>query len=159
MIFVAVGTQKFQLNRLLREIDELVKRGEISEEVFAQTGYSEYEPRNYNYKPFLDRDEFVKAIVESNLLITHSGVGTIITGLKNNKPVIVFPRKVEFYEHVDNHQMEIAEAFAEKNYVLLCRDTQELARVIQEAYVHSFDIYISGKSKIVKRIARFFEKM
>ena len=82
MIFVAVGTQKFQLNRLLREIDELVKRGEISEEVFAQTGYSEYEPRNYNYKPFLDRDEFVKAIVESNLLITHSGVGTIITGLK-----------------------------------------------------------------------------
>lgn len=36
MIYVAVGTQKFQFNRLLRNVDDLIESGVISEPVFAQ---------------------------------------------------------------------------------------------------------------------------
>ena len=46
MIFVTLGSQKFQFNRLLRKIDDLVEEGVITEEVFAQTGASDYLPRN-----------------------------------------------------------------------------------------------------------------
>ena len=58
MIFITLGSQKFQFNRLLKAIDKLVEQGKIKEEVFAQIGYSDYQPINYNYKQFLDRDEF-----------------------------------------------------------------------------------------------------
>ena len=54
MIFVTLGSQKFQFNRLLKAIDGL----EVEEEIFAQIGYSDYIPVNYSYKTFLDRNEF-----------------------------------------------------------------------------------------------------
>ena len=48
MIFVTLGTQKFQLNRLLKLIDEYIEKGIIKDEVFAQIGNTDYIPVNYN---------------------------------------------------------------------------------------------------------------
>ena len=45
MIFITLGSQKFQFNRLLKAVDELVAAGKIKDEVFAQIGYSDYKPR------------------------------------------------------------------------------------------------------------------
>ena len=36
MIFITLGSQKFQFNRLLQAVDELIDKGVIKEEVFAQ---------------------------------------------------------------------------------------------------------------------------
>lgn len=65
MIFITLGSQKFQFNRLLKAVDDLVQRKIIKEDVFAQIGYSDYQPQNYSYKKFLDRDEFAR--MEENL--------------------------------------------------------------------------------------------
>ena len=46
MIFVTLGSQKFQFNRLLKAVDEL----DTDDEIFAQIGYSNYKPQNYAYK-------------------------------------------------------------------------------------------------------------
>lgn len=54
MIFITLGSQKFQFNRLLKAVDKL----KTNDEIFAQIGYSDYKPQNYKYKEFLDRDEF-----------------------------------------------------------------------------------------------------
>ena len=60
-IFITLGSQKFQFNRLLKAVDELCEKGTVdAEDVFAQIGYSDYLPKNFNYKKFLDRDEFSK---------------------------------------------------------------------------------------------------
>ena len=58
MIFVTVGSQKFQFNRLLKEIDKLIQNGKIKEDVFAQIGVSDYKPKNYEYVDFMSQDEF-----------------------------------------------------------------------------------------------------
>ena len=54
MIFITLGSQKFQFNRLLKAVDELVAAGKIKDEVFAQIGYSDYKPMSMakqdNYK-------------------------------------------------------------------------------------------------------------
>ena len=88
MIFVALGTQKFQFNRLLQMIDQLLVDGKITEPVFAQIGNSDYAPQNFQYASFLDKREFEEKIEECDVLITHSGVATIIAGLKNEKKVM-----------------------------------------------------------------------
>ena len=88
MILVTLGTQKFQFNRLLKKIDEMIESGLIKEEVIAQTGFSTYIPKNYEYKDFFDKDEFKNIIEKTDIVITHSGVGTIIKSLGFNKPVI-----------------------------------------------------------------------
>ena len=115
LIFVTLGTQKFQFDRLLKYIDEQIENGKIKEKVFAQIGNSSYQPKNYEYKEFLDKEEFNKKIKASKLIITHSGVGTIIASINENKPVIVVPRLKKFGEHVDDHQLQIAESFSKKS--------------------------------------------
>jgi len=92
MIFITLGSQKFQFNRLLKAVDEQVAAGKITDEIFAQIGASDYKPRNYKYKNFLNRDEFAEWISRADIVITHGGTGAIIGAVKNGKRVIAVPR-------------------------------------------------------------------
>lgn len=154
MIFVTLGTQKFQLNRLLELLDKLYEDGSIKEEIFAQIGHSDYLPKHYNYINFLDRNEYANKMQECSLVITHSGVGSIIMAINAKKPIIVFPRLKQYKEHVDNHQLEIAEAFSKKNYVLYCKDETDLQKLIMQAKEHKFDIYISSTDKMIEVVGK-----
>ena len=158
MIFLILGTQKFQLNRLLREMDELYKQGKIKERTFAQIGCSDYLPHNYDYIDFLDRENFEDKIKESDLIITHSGVGSILTSLKYEKPVIVYPRLCKYKEHVDDHQLEIAKAFAKRKYVLYCGEDDDLYEVIKQAKYTKFEKYTSSTHNIVRIITDFLKE-
>ena len=81
MIFITLGSQKFQFNRLLKAVDEL----KTDEEIYAQIGYSDYKPINYKYKEFLDRDEFSEVMNKADIVITHGGTGAIIGAVKKGK--------------------------------------------------------------------------
>lgn len=157
MIFVALGTQKFQFNRLLLMIDQLLSDRKIKETVFAQIGNSDYEPRNFQYAPFLDKKEFEKKIMECDILITHSGVATIIAGLKNDKKVIVVPRLSKYKEHVDDHQVQIAKSFSEQNYIMMCTENDNLEEMILKAKHHKFAKYISQRKQMVETIECFLD--
>jgi UDP-N-acetylglucosamine transferase subunit ALG13 len=138
-------------------VDQLIEAGVIREPVFAQTGHSDYVPRHFSWTPFLPKAEFEEKISRCRLLITHSGVGTIITGIKNKKPTIVYPRLAKYAEHVDDHQLEIATAFAEKNLVLLCGDGDDLADRIREAMGHSFSPYHSQRENMIATIRGYLD--
>ncbi len=157
MIFVALGTQKFQFNRLLQMIDQLLDEGKIKETVFAQIGNSDYRPKNYKYASFLDKNEFEDRIRNSNLLITHSGVATIITGIKNNKKVIVVPRLAKYGEHVDDHQVQIAQSFSKQNYVMMYEENIELDLLIRKARTHEFAKYTSQRQQMIKAIRDYLD--
>lgn len=152
MIYVAVGTQKFPFNRLLSMVDKMIADGMIDEEVFAQIGHSDYLPKYYKFKKFLSKDEFDNYVKRCDLLITHSGVATIIAGLKHNKPVIVVPRLAKYGEHVDDHQVQIAESFSEQNLIMMCDENCNLEKMVNQAKEHSFSKYESQRELIVKTI-------
>lgn len=157
-ILIILGTQKFQLNRLLREIDELIGQGKIQGEVFAQIGESDYVPRNYGYTKFLSQSEFEEKIKKSTIVITHAGVGTIITALEYEKKVIVYPRLAKYGEHVDDHQCEIGSAFAARGYVLCCNETDSLESKLKEACDYSGKKFVSDNSRMLRIINDFLEK-
>lgn len=157
MIFVVLGTQKFPLNRLLKEIDDLVGSGKITEPVFAQIGWSDYIPQNFAFERFLEKSSFEEKIAECSMLITHSGVGTIVTGMRYGKPVVVFPRLKKYGEHVDDHQLEIAESFSELNYVLLCKEEDDLEDILKKCSTHKFDKFISKREKMITTITEYLK--
>lgn len=158
MIFIVLGTQKFQLNRLLQMVDGYVEQGKLSEEIIAQRGNSDYVPKNFKSYDFLDKETFDQLIEKADMVITHSGVGSIITALKSKRPVIVFPRLKKYKEHVDDHQLDIAEAFAKKGYVLCCQDGEELLDYIEEAKTKTFAEYHSQRERVVETIQQFLNK-
>ena len=158
MIFVVLGTQKFQLNRLLMEIDELIENGEITQEVIAQIGVSDYRPKHYKYFRYIDKNQFDEFISQASLVITHSGVGSIISALKAKKPVVIYPRLHKYHEHVDDHQLDIAKAFEKKNYVICCYDGDTLAQVMRRCRQYPFADYVSNTNKIIDIIKDFLNK-
>ena len=147
------------MNRLLQKIDNLLENKILNEEVYAQIGFSDYAPKHFKYKDFLDAKQYNEYIKKCRLLICHGGVGTIISGLKNNKPIIVVPRLAKFNEHVDDHQVEIARAFSETNYVLTCFANDDLAEKIKDAENYKFRKYTSENSGIIEEIINFIDNI
>lgn len=158
MIFITLGSQKFQFDRLLKVVDDLVERGIITEEVFAQSGYSTYEPKNYPFKQFLDREEFVVYQDRADIVITHGGTGAIIGAVKKGKKVIAVPRLAKYGEHVDDHQLQIIEQFREQNLIFGLSDMQELEKAVCDIRNYTFQSYQSNTQRIIDSIALFLQE-
>lgn len=155
MIFITLGSQKFQFNRLIKAIDELIEKKRIQDEVFAQIGYSDYEPKNYNYKHFLDRAEFSAVIQRADIVITHGGTGAIIGAVKQGKKVIAVPRLSKYGEHVDDHQEQLVSQFRELNLICECRDCYSLDKAVDYVKKVSFDSYQSNTGIILNSIENY----
>lgn len=155
MIFVTLGSQKFQFNRLLKEIDRLIEEHEITEEVFAQTGYSDYQPQNYKYKEFLDRDAFNEIMSRCDKVITHGGTGAIVGAVKKEKKVIAVPRLAKYGEHVDNHQLQITQQFTELKFIQSVYDVSELKNCLKHLDEIKLRKYISNTNSIIESIDKF----
>ena len=77
---------------------------EIKEKVVVQAGCTKYESKNMEIFDLIPMEKFDDLIKSCDLLITHGGVGSIITGLKNNKKVIAAARLEKYKEHTNDHQ-------------------------------------------------------
>lgn len=159
MIFITLGSQKFQFNRLLQAVDELCEKKIVSsKDVFAQIGYSDYTPENYNYKKFLDREEFSVEMSKADIVITHGGTGAIIGAVKKGKKVIAVPRLAKYGEHVDDHQLQLIKQFDDLNLICPCRNTDELARAIETVRHTKYAEYESNTDTIVKSIEKYIKE-
>lgn len=158
MIFITVGSQKFQFDRLLKEVDRIIEKGYLKDKVFAQVGYCNYKPKHFKYKEFLNRDEFDKYIDECDILLTHGGTGAIVGGVKKNKKVIAIPRDKKFGEHVDNHQYKIVKEFYNMGFIYTVENIENLYDSIKQIKNQKFKEYKSNTKKIIDDIDKFISE-
>lgn len=129
-ILVMVGTQDKEFTRLTQKIENIVNK---KDNVIVQSGHTNYESNKVDVRDFIKKEELTKLMKESDLIITHAGVGSILECLKLKKKVIVVPRLKEFKEHTNDHQLEITKSFTELGYVLPVYDIKDLKNVIKQA--------------------------
>lgn len=122
MIFVTVGTHEQAFDRLIEEIDNLKKKKVIEEDVFIQTGYSNYQPQYCEWSKFVKFDEMFKYISKARIVITHGGPASFLSVLEQKKTPIVVPRKLAFDEHVNDHQMDFAIKIRDLGYKIVVID-------------------------------------
>ena len=122
MIFVVTGTQ-LPFDRLIRMLDEIAPQ--LDEEIVAQVNGSGYLPRHINTIDLLPPDEFDRLFSSARLIVAHAGIGTIITAMQQQKPIIIFPRIAALGEHRNEHQLATAEKMKEaglkRNFQNCCR--------------------------------------
>lgn len=157
MIFVTVGSQKFQFDRLLKEVDKLIEDKIINEDVIAQIGYSTYIPKNYKYFKFIDQDEFKKYISKCDMVITHAGTGAIVGALKQGKKVVAVPRLAKYGEHVDDHQIQLLDEFKELNFIEPAYDVKDLEKAIEKCRKSEYNTYVSNTKNVIEDIEKFIE--
>lgn len=124
MIFVTVGTDRFQFNRLIKAVDEYC--AQEKQQAFIQLGSSDYRPQHCQWARFLPFDEVRSLVCKSSIVISHAGVGTIFTCITNGKMPLVAPRLSQFNEAIDDHQVEFAHLMQGRGYTQII-DPKNLA--------------------------------
>lgn len=124
MIFVTVGAQ-MPFDRLIARVDEWAG-ARARTDVFAQIGPSEYRARHIETTPFLAPADFRSRVESCSAIVSHAGMGTIITALQYAKPLLVLPRLGDLGETRNDHQTSTARRFAESGRVLAAFDDDEL---------------------------------
>ena len=122
MILVTLGTQDKTFERLLIAIEKEVKKGNIKDKIIVQAGYTKFDTKNMELFDLLPIDELEKLTKECDFLITHGGVGSIMTALKHNKKVIAAPRLEKYKEHTNDHQKQVIDSLSEFGYILKLND-------------------------------------
>ena len=133
MIFITLGTQKIQFDRVLKELDKLVEEGKLSsKDLLVQCVYSKYNPKNYEIFGLKPQKEIDEITEKADIIITHSGTGSIINSLKKGKRIIIIPRLKKYKEHVDNHQTELAKFFNVKYNIPVVLEMEKLYETIEQ---------------------------
>ena len=146
MIFLTVGTQ-LPFERLVSCVDEFSGVHQDLE-IYGQIGSCIYRPRNFVSVKELTIKEFEEKLSEASLIISHAGMGSIITALCNNKPICIMPRRVEYNEHRNNHQVGTALKFKIYRGCFVFEDLDSL----EDAYIRSKSITLDNKvSKYASR--------
>jgi UDP-N-acetylglucosamine transferase subunit ALG13 len=126
MIFVTVGTNEARFDRLLRAVDGLGS----GEELIVQHGPSTVRPVDATAVDFLSFDEMVATMRRARIVVTHAGVGSVMTSLLAGQRPIVVPRLHRYGEAVDDHQLPFGRRVAEAGLVVLCEDPGELVPLV-----------------------------
>lgn len=132
MILVLTGTQHIPFDRLVNGVIDYA-RVESGEKIVIQLGGFSRRypvPDNVEVFDFRSQDEINELIVQSRLVITHGGTGSIIAPLYLKKKVIVMPRLSIFGEHNDDHQLDIAKRFEEEELILLWDSNENLKNLV-----------------------------
>lgn len=157
MIFVTLGTQDKDFSRLLKAIDDEIKKGNIKEKVVVQAGHTKYNSETMEILDFISTDEFEKLIDKSSLVITHGGVGSILSSIKKNKPVIAAARLKKFKEHTNDHQKQIIREFADSGYILELRDFNKLGKMLEKAKKFKNKKFKSNTHNMISLIEDYIE--
>ncbi len=107
MIFATVGTQ-LPFDRMIKAIDKWNEKQQVRS-CFAQVGQGGYSPTTIEFSETLRPSQFAKKIAKCKVIVSHAGMGTILTALQLAKPIIIMPRLSSLGEHRNDHQLATVE--------------------------------------------------
>ena len=157
LIFVTLGTQSQDFSRLIKLVELGIKEDLIKEKVIVQAGQTDYKSDLVEIKSYIPKEEQDKLYKECDLLITHGGVGSITGGLKVNKKVIAVARLVSLNEHINDHQLEIINNFAEQCYILAADDEKSFLDALKQIDEFEPKAYKSNTPNMVKLLKEYID--
>jgi UDP-N-acetylglucosamine transferase subunit ALG13 len=124
MIFVTVGTD-MPFDRMVRVVDEWARANQRSD-VFAQIGETDWKPAHIAYSKFLQPPEFTQRFASATTIVAHAGMGTILSALQWEKPILVMPRRASLGEQRNEHQLATASRLSGLGKINVAMDENEL---------------------------------
>ena len=140
MILVLLGTQNNSFYRLLEEVQKCIDEDIIKDKVIVQAGSTKFESKDMEVFNLIEQDKFNILMEQADTIITHGGVGSIVTAVKLGKKVIAVPRLKQYGEHVNDHQIQIVETFSNQGFIKGIKDVSELKETLRE-----IDTFIPNK--------------
>jgi beta-1,4-N-acetylglucosaminyltransferase len=151
VIFVTVGTNEAPFDRLLQAVAAL----STSEEIVVQHGSSAIVPANAaRTYDFLLFDDLVREMRDSRVVVTHAGIGSIMTALSCGRRPVVAARLVANREAVDDHQLPVARRLQEAGLVTLVEDLARLEDALAKAG-EEVDVSLGADERLVSELREY----
>lgn len=135
MIFLTIGSHE-PFDRLVRALDEWCQGPGAGQVVFGQITAPRadgYQPRNFEWVSRLTPVDYAARVARADLIVSHAGMGSIITALHDGKPIVVMPRRGHLRETRNDHQYTTARRLAHRPGIYVAEDETQLAEVIARA--------------------------
>ncbi len=104
-VFVTLGTiRPYRFDRLVDRVLNITRDGD---EIVWQLGETARDDLPGTTHSLMDTSALLAEARSADVVITHSGVGTILQMLGEGISPVVVPRRRQHREHVDDHQLQI----------------------------------------------------
>lgn len=157
MIFVTLGTNDKQFIRLLDACEKAIEEKAITDRVVVQAGFTKYESKNMEIFDYMDRDQFSTFMNSADLVITHGGVGTIMTALKERKKILAAARLSEYHEHVNDHQIQLLSSFEKEGYLIYMHDLSDIKPYLEKVKSFEPKMYQSNQKYFVNELKNWID--
>lgn len=142
MIFSSFGNVPYSFDRLAKALDSYAK--ETGEKIIIQTGHTRYNFCYVEHYAFLNHEQMLDYIKNSDLCILQGGWGTISECIFAGKRIIAVPR-ILGKEH--NHpQEEIVRMLETMGCLIGCYNIVELPNLIKKARSMEFKPLLRGNA-------------
>lgn len=158
MILVMLGTQNNSFHRLLEEIQKCIDNKLIDEEVVVQAGATKFKSKDMKLFKLMSSKRLNEFIDNASYVITHGGVGSIVTCIKKGKKVIAVPRYSKYGEHVNDHQLQIVQTFDGQGFIKGIKDVSELEEAVKELSNFEPQKFVSNTQNVINIIDEFIQK-
>lgn len=133
MIFVTLGSQNKSFLRPLIALEKLKEQGLLEDKIIVQAGFTKFESKYMEVLSQIEYTKFNDYLAKADIIITHGGVGNILSSLKLSKKVIAIARLAKFGEHINDHQLQIIEKLSKSGHIIECNDENMFLEKINEA--------------------------
>jgi UDP-N-acetylglucosamine transferase subunit ALG13 len=143
--------------RLIKAIDAIAEN--TGERIVVQKGMGSTMPKHCEHFDFKPREACMALQREARVVVAHAGIGCAIDALEAKRPLIIVPRRKEFEEHMDDHQLQIGEAIAKRGWGRVILEIGDLAEAcatppaVPESYETSGHRLVWATRDVVDRIA------
>jgi UDP-N-acetylglucosamine transferase subunit ALG13 len=158
VILASVGTQ-LPFDRLIKTIDDWAEQRQRTD-VIAQIGPARYVPRAIRYFPFLEHDEFHKLQLSCSIMVSHAGMGSIITALELGKPIIILARDHHRKEHRNGHQIDTLGQFRNYPGVYAARDEDHVVELLDQSETLSSQPALTSSAPVefINRLSEYIQQ-
>ncbi|MFU7527437.1 glycosyltransferase [Qipengyuania sp. ASV99] len=129
MILVTVGMQ-LGFDRLIRAMDAIAPT--LGMEVIAQTGKGSFTPQNMTARERIGAEEFDRLAEQAQLIVSHAGIGTVLTAQRLSTPIVLLPRRFEYREHRNDHQVATVTNLEGRAGILVALRDEDLPHAIEQ---------------------------
>lgn len=135
MIFLTIGTHE-PFDRLIRAVDDWCAARGTGAQVFGQITDPKpgaYCPQHFDWVARLSPQDYDRRFAAAGLIVSHAGMGSILTALHHTTPIVVMPRRGHLRETRNDHQFATVRMLGDRPGIHVAEDETHLGPVIERA--------------------------
>lgn len=135
MIFLTIGTHE-PFQRLVTAVDDWYGATQPAMEVFGQItdhGVTDHPPQHFPALGRMNPAAYAEKFEQASLIVSHAGMGSIITAQSKGKPIVIMPRRGHLRETRNDHQYMTVKKLGDRNGIFVAEDETTLAEVMDRA--------------------------